>query len=115
MTDADITVPSGQEITLLDVVMDAPGPDGLTARFRFLAPAIARVGGTVDSEMAAADMQALCQEYVLPRLANTGPTPAQVVVSLSDRSVAFGDADPDATQFFEAYRVEDGNCIWEAF
>ncbi|MBP9952734.1 MAG: DUF6497 family protein [Cypionkella sp.] len=115
MTDADIIVPSGQEVTLLDVVMDAPGPEGLTARFRFVAPAIAREGGSVDFEAASADMLALCQNYVLPRLANTGPVPAQVVVSLADRAVPFGDSDPAATQFFEAYRVENGNCIWEAF
>lgn len=115
MTDADIIVPSGQQITLLDVVMDAPGPEGLTARFRFVAPAIARESGTVDFEAASADMLALCQDYVLPRLANIGPVPAQVVVSLSDRPTAFGEADPEATQFFEAYRIENGNCIWEAF
>lgn len=113
--DQLIEVPSGQPVTLMDVVMSAPGPDGLTARFRFLAPAIARDTGTVDFDTASLDMQHLCQTYALARIANTGPQPSQVVISLSDRAVPFGEADPEATQFFEAYRVEDGTCIWEAF
>lgn len=110
-----ITVPSGQMVTLQDVVQDAPGPDGLTVRFRFVAPAIARAGGTVDLEKAMVDMEYLCQSYALPRLANTGPQPSQVVVSLSDIAVPFGEAAPEATQYFEGYRVENGTCIWEAF
>lgn len=111
----NLTVPSGQAVTFLGVVMNAPGPDGLTARFRFLAPAIAREGGSVDFDTAAADMLDLCQNYALPRIASSGPQPSQIVISLSAREVPFGEADPDATQFFEAYRIEDGTCIWEAF
>jgi hypothetical protein len=118
MTSSDtpaIVVPSGQAVQFLDVVTDAPGPDGPTARFRFLAPAIAREGGTVDFDTAAADMLHLCETVVLPLLADAGQTPSQVVISLSDRAVGFGEAAPEATQFFEAYRLENGRCIWEAF
>ncbi|MFT4150807.1 MAG: DUF6497 family protein [Paracoccaceae bacterium] len=113
--DEPITVPSGQKVTLQDVVQDAPGPDGLTVRFRFVAPAIANRGGTVDVDQAMADMEYLCQTYALPRLSNTGPRPAQVVISLSDVAVPFGEPAPDATQYFEGYRVENDTCIWEAF
>jgi hypothetical protein len=107
-----IPVPSGQAVTFLDVVTDASGPAGLTARFRFLAPGIA---GGVDFQTAAADMQALCDTYALPRIANTGPQPAQIVIVLMDRVVEFGVADEAATQFFEAYSLQDGACIWEPF
>ena len=113
--DEPIPVPSGQSVTLQDVVQDAPGPEGLTLRFRFVAPAIAREGGTVDMEQALVDMEHLCQTYALPRLSNTGPRPAQVVVSLSDVPVPFGQAAPDATQYFEGYRIEGDACIWDAF
>jgi len=41
--------------------------------------------------------------------------PSQVVISFSAAEVPFGEAAPEVTQFFEAYRVEDGTCIWEAF
>jgi hypothetical protein len=110
-----VNVPSGQAVAYLDVVMDAPGAEGLAARFRFLAPAISREGGTVDFDTAAVDMLDLCQNFALPRIADTGPQPAQIIISLSDRDVPFGEAAPDATQFFEAYRLENGTCIWEAF
>jgi Family of unknown function (DUF6497) len=113
--DKPIAVPSGQNITYVDTVQGAPGPDGLTIRFRFLAPAIARDGGTVLAEAAQADMLALCRTYALPRIASTGPQPAQIVISLSDRPVEFGVGDEGATQFFDAFSIQDGDCILELF
>jgi hypothetical protein len=108
-----IPVPSGMAVSWVDTVNDAQGPMGLTARFRFLAPQIGT--GAVGFETASADMQALCDSYALPRISVTGPQPAQIVIVLMDRVVEFGAADEDATQFFEAYTVQDGACIWEAF
>lgn len=110
-----ITLPSGLQVSFLDMVQNAPGPDGTALRFRFLAPAIARDGGTVDFEMAAPDMAHLCQTFALPQLADIDPKPDQIIISLSDIEVPFGEAVPEATQFFEAYRVEGDTCIWEAF
>lgn len=113
--DALVPVPSGQAVSLLDVILNAPGPDGLTARFRFVAPAIARDTGTVDFQTASADMQHLCRSFALPRLSDIGPKPRQIVISLSDKPVPFGEAAPDTTQFFEAYAIDGDDCIWEAF
>lgn len=107
-----LAVPSGQPVTFVETIGTVPGPDGLTARFRFLAP---EIGGAVDFDTASADMAWLCQTYALPRIAGTGPQPAQVVISLADRPVAFGDSDPEVVQFFEAYRVTAGRCEPEAF
>lgn len=110
-----LLVPSGQEVRYLDTVQSAPGPEGLAIRFRFIAPAIARETGTIGAEAAQADMEWLCTNFALPRLPAGGPAPSQIIVSLSDRPVAFGEPAPDATQFFEAYTVADGICVWEAF
>lgn len=110
-----IPVPSGQTVTFIEMIHDAPGPEGLTYRFRFLAPAIARLGGSVDDEAAFDDMAALCQTFALPRIASTGPLPSQIVISLSDRPVPFAQPDPEATQFFEAFRPEGETCVWEGF
>ncbi len=112
---AVIAVPSGQAVTLQDVIWNAAGPNGLTLRFRFLAPQIAREAGDVDFETASADMLALCQTFALPRLAELGPQPQQIIISLADRVVPFGETSPDATQYFEAYSIENGTCIWEMF
>jgi hypothetical protein len=110
-----LTVPSGQGITALDIVLNAPGPVGPATRFRFLAPSIARDSGSVDFALASGDMLALCQDFALPKLSALNVSNGQVIISLSDRAVEFGQSDEAATQFFEAYRVEDGACIWEAF
>lgn len=112
---APIAVPSGQTVTLQEVIWNAPGPDGLTTRFRFVAPAIAETGGTVDTETALADMLWLCQNFALPRIAQPGPMPSQIVISLADAPVPFGQAHPEVTQLFEAYRPQDGQCLWEVF
>ena len=110
-----IVVPSGQEVRFLDTIHAEPGPEGLTQRFRFIAPAIARAGGTIDAEAAQADMEVLCNEFALPRLAQTGPVPAQIIIVLSDREVAFGEPAPEATQYVEAYSIDGDRCVWEPF
>ncbi len=110
-----ISVPSGQEITLLEVIWNVPGPDGMATRFRFLAPGIAPSALGVNFEAATADMLHLCQEFAVPKVLGSAVIPTQIIISLSDRPVPFGETDEDATQFFEAYRLENGVCIWEIF
>lgn len=110
---APVAVPSGQDVRLQETIWNVPGPDGLVTRFRFVAPAIARDGGTVDFAAASADIQHLCQTYVLDRVAGMVPPPGHVIVSLADRELPFGEASPDATQYFELFRIENGTCILE--
>lgn len=107
------SVPSGQAVTLQDVFWEEG--DELILRARFLAPQIARDGGSVGYDTAAQDMLHLCQTYILPQLTDGAEMPDQVIISLSDKEVPFGDADPEATQFFEAYHIQDGACIWETY
>ena len=106
-----IDLPSGREVTLIDVITTAKGPAGATARFRFLAPGLTRA----DAETSVADMQALCDSYALPRTEGTVPEPQQIVISLSSDVVPFGKAAPDVVQFFEAYSKEGGECLWQPF
>lgn len=109
-----IPVPSGQEVRFIETISDAQGPMGLTLRFRFLAP---QIGGTdpIGAEVALTDMEALCNEFAIERLPTLGPQPAQIVISLADRVIPFGEVDEEAVQYFEAYSVEDGACVWELY
>lgn len=109
-----VDVPSGQPMTLQDVIWNVPGTDGLATRFRFLAPGIAP-GGGVDFDTASADMLALCDGFALPRVIDNNPPPSQIIISLSATPVPFGEAAPDVAQFFESYRIENGACQWEMF
>lgn len=110
--DTPIPLPSGNDAQLFDVVTTTAGSAGLTYRFRFIAEWIA---DGADFETVSADMIYLCEAYALPRIAEIGPQPAQVVVSLSDVPVEFGQPSSDAVQYFEAFRPEAGVCVWELF
>lgn len=105
-------LPSGQSVDLQDVIIEEVSGRSIV-RFRFLAPAIARDGGTVRFAQAERDMELLCKTVALPYLSDYDIPAQSVVISLADREVEFGVANPEATQFFEAYRVENGTCIWE--
>ncbi|UOA26370.1 DUF6497 family protein [Pseudosulfitobacter sp. DSM 107133] len=107
-------VPSGQVIDLQEVLIDDTSGTSIL-RFRFLAPEIARDGGTMSYVDSAPDIESLCANTVVPYIAEYALTPEVVVISLADRAVEFGQPDPDATQFFDAFRIENDTCIWEAF
>lgn len=104
-----VAVPSGRAVQVQDVITNAPGAEGATARFRFV------VAGLSPDEDWTEDMQALCDTYALPRTEGMVPAPQQIVISLADAAVPFGEAAPNVVQFFEAYRIENTSCIWEMF
>ncbi|WP_306005826.1 DUF6497 family protein [Aquicoccus porphyridii] len=108
-------LPSGLDAELHEMFLDVK-PDGLLtyARFRFIAPDIAGADAPDFSERIG-DMEFLCDSYAMPHVAATPEPVDRIVISLSDRAVAFGQPDPDATQFFEAFSIENGACIWEEF
>ncbi|MCA0869337.1 DUF6497 family protein [Seohaeicola saemankumensis] len=109
-----LPVPSGQDVFLSEVLIDNT-PGEIWVRFRFLAPRIGSDAGKVGYDVSAIDMDHLCQSLAVPYLSRHDLDPARVVISLSDRAVTFGASDPEATQFFEAYRLEGERCIWEGF
>ena len=106
-----VELPSGLRASLQEMIWNRPG-QGLTYRFRFVAEGFAE---TDDIDQVMADLHYLCTHYALDRLSVTGPAPRQVVISLADRASEFGTYDPDVTQVFEAYRIEEDACIWEVF
>ncbi|MFK7870689.1 MAG: DUF6497 family protein [Roseobacter sp.] len=106
--------PSGTSVDLFEVLIDDVGGESWL-RFRFLAPQIARADGIVTYSDLVDDFAYLCERVALPYLAEYDLNASVIVVSLLDRPVAFGAADPDATQFIDAFRVTSGACEWEAF
>lgn len=108
------SVPSGQPVTLSEVLEDVvAGEDWL--RLRFVAPEIARDGGSVSYETAGADFAHLCDHVARSYMVDFDLNPDVVVISLMDRLVDFGATDPDATQFFEAFRITDDACVLDVF
>ncbi|WP_412563883.1 DUF6497 family protein [Thalassobius sp. MITS945101] len=110
--EALAAVPSGLTLALMDQRIEPQSDGSDWARFRFLAPALAT---GVSYDAVEGDFAHLCTEYALPDLKDRGAEVAQVVISLSSKELEFGETQPDIIQFFEAFRVENGLCIWEAF
>ncbi len=110
---ADITVPSGQDITLGDVFFETQKDGELWLRLRFLAPGIGAGQGKISYEQAEEDFLYLCQSEALPRLEAVKTRASVIVITLMDRMVEFGASDPAAVQYFEAFRPEGGACLWE--
>ncbi|SDI50901.1 DUF6497 family protein [Lutimaribacter saemankumensis] len=108
-----LAVPSGLDLRLQEVRLE----DGIfgqprAARFRFVAPAIGEGASFADVE---ADFAYLCENLALPWLAERGENVPRVVISYAARDIEFGAIDPEIVQFFDAFRVENGTCIWENF
>ena len=105
-------VPSGQPVDLQEVLIDDLG-DETWLRFRFVAPQISRDEAMAEAN--AQDMLHLCEQTALNYITDFELIGDVIVVSLADRHTEFGVADPDATQFFEAFRADEGSCIWEGY
>jgi Family of unknown function (DUF6497) len=106
-----VEVPSGRALSLIDVITNAPGPEGAAARFRFLAPGLA----PEDAEAANADMQVVCDSFALERTDGMVPEPQQIIITFMGAAVPFGEPAPEVVQFFESFRAENGACVREVY
>ncbi len=100
-----VEMPSGLSGYLQEIVEDEGGN---LYRFRFVADAFSK---SVGLEVVTADLEHLCAEFAAPQV----PEGARIVVSLADKPTEFGVASPGVAQVFEAFRAENGRCIWEEF
>ena len=105
-----VTTPSGQSVTLYDVVLETD-----VARFRYLAPAIDPAAQGLMHEDVVGDFVWLCESFAIPGLVAAEKTAEHVIIAMSDREVEFGVAMPEATQFIESYTVQGPSCIWDEF
>ena len=90
----------------------APDGGGTQAVLRFIAPGIA---AQVGPEAALADLDWLCRTHAVPIAALPATSSDSVVVTMMDRPVSRGTTDPAATQYFQFYVIEDGECLPEEF
>ena len=107
-------MPSGQSVTLHEVLVDTVSGENWL-RFRFIAPSINKDVGGLAYDSAFEDIEHLCTEIAVPYIAEYDMKSDLVVVSIADQKIEFGETNPDATQFLEAFRVKSDVCIWEAF
>lgn len=107
-----IAVPSGQSIEFKQVIWaeEAETPNAI---FRFVAPEITRDGTGIEYDTAADDILFLCETFALPRVLEVqGTRDVELVISLSQQDLAYGEINPDIPQFFENFVVHDAVCDW---
>ncbi len=111
---ATAPLPSGAAPPMLYEVVTAPGYDAPIWHFRFLWQGL--TPDMLAGDTMSADMLALCARIAAPRIAAEGGQAERIVISVSDRKTAFGEATPEAVQSFDAFVLDDaGTCQWEPF
>ncbi len=109
------TVPSGQPVTYQEAILE-PQTDGeAVLRLRFIAPRIGEGPGRVPFAEAADDMAFLCREVGIAVAGRAEPQASRIIVALSAEETEFGRSYPDVVQFFEQYRIDGDDCIWEDY
>ena len=112
---AQETIPSGQALVLWEVMWERIEGGGTQAVLRFIAPGVAREGGTVGPEAALTDLDWLCATHAVPLSRLPAARADSVVITMMDRPVPRGVTDPDATQYFGLYTIENGECSPEDY
>ena len=107
-----IAVPSGQPLTLHEQLVIPP--ENRILYLGFLAPALGGEYG-VRFDRASTDMDVICESVGIReagRLIGEGVRIDEVVVRLMERVIPYGEVDPDAAQFLNAYDISGGTCAW---
>lgn len=112
MAEGQTALPSGFNAELLEGFVEVQ-PDGARwARFRYVMPALA---DDAVYDKVQGDFAVLCDGTAVPMLDAAGEEVSQVVVSLMDKPLEFGQSDPGTVQYFEVFTIREGRCIWEEF
>lgn len=106
----EIGVPSGLPVSFQEVILE---PDTGFARFRFVAEPLGEPGWEMPD--VAGDFAWLCDNVVLPALAQNGWEAEQIVISMADSIFEFGEIVTDAVQYFDGFAIVDGVCEWVPF
>lgn len=109
---AEVDVPSAQPVELHEVLVDQVGAD-IWVRFRFLARDIGKDPGQKSFADVEQDFAVLCDAVARPYLKEYDLSADVIAISLMSKPVDFGVSDPDATQFFEVFRLSSDGCVWE--
>lgn len=80
---------------------------------RYLAPQIARDGGSLAYEDVADAIDALCDGPGLATARAHESPVDQIVITVMDRVVEWGLPNPEATQFIASYVVTQSGCEWQ--
>ncbi len=108
---AEITVPSGQPLTLYSFEV-IPQSDSHNLLF------VGLLATQLDSqgyEVAADDLDAVCRDVALPEArvqGDKGVLIREISIRIADKPLGYGDVDPEVAQFMGFYEIISGECVW---
>lgn len=110
----EVTAPSGLAMTLDGVIVEENPWSGETlVVVRLVVPAIA---GTIANPIALRDdMGWACRTWGVPAAESLSSPPDLVVVEMMAAQVERGATTPGIRRFFEQFRLQGPDCIWELF
>lgn len=112
-THALRTLPSGLFVTQPDVRLEptgAPTHAVRTVRLRYVSEQLGQKAFSFDQ--IEDDFAHLCETDGLMTRARSAPKAVQIIISISSAPLVFGEISPDIIQYFDAFDVVSGSCIW---
>jgi hypothetical protein len=113
LPEGPLEVLSNQRVTLQEAFFEEQPDGAVWLRLRFVAPRIGSGPGEYGFDVVEWDMAHLCETLGLPWAAEGGAE--LIVVSFANARLEFGETDASVAQFFEAYRPEGGECVWQEY
>lgn len=113
--DHQFYAPSGLVFDPPEVIFEPVGVLATQAkrlRLRFVAPQISDTE-KFGFEKLEADFEYLCTVSGLKIAKRSAPKLEQIIVSISSDPIALGETVPSVAQYFDAFSVVDGTCIWD--
>ena len=107
-----LVLPSGHDAQFHDAYWEE---DSGTLRLRYIVPAVTDDAYARDHDAVFVDMESLCAGPGLEMIDADGNPWEGVTVTMMAAPVELGRTAPDVVQFFEAFVVRDGHCIWDEF
>lgn len=102
-----LTLPSGGVATPFDLIEEER-----VVRLRYIGAGLAQDVNAYQTQPLRLfqDMKFLCDSHHANRGLDDG---TDVIVTMMDQPVAFGVVDPSVTQYFEAFTIRAGECVFD--
>lgn len=105
---SEFGVPSDNQTYLHEAMVDAQ-TEPSSLRLRFVQPSLS---AGFDYSDVSDDLFALCQAQFRGEVAQNVAEMGQVIVSIANKEVPFGETNPDVVQVFEVFHLGDAGCEW---
>ncbi len=106
-----VIAPSGQAVTIHEVLFEEDSGSGMWIVVRVAAPNMEDLTG----DQRHADLVWACETWGIPAGEILSRPPERIIVQMMAQTFPRGEPAQGITQNIEAYSLSDASCIWELF